>query len=135
MSDKNEMIISGVPLEERTGTPEATPIQNESENLIPAAPNRQKFTNIRSDQRVVTIERNSEVTTQADKQMKHFLELLASLRSRHILTGKLEGVEVSESGEPRAFYTIDHGRSANFFAITGIMESMNNWLFFRGCFH
>ena len=59
MSDKNEMIISGVPPEERTGTPEASPIQNESENLIPAAPNRQKFTNIRSDQRVVTIERNS----------------------------------------------------------------------------
>ena len=102
MSDKNEMIKSGVPPEERTGTPEASPIQNESENLIPAAQNRQKFTNIRSDQRVVTIERNSEVTTQAEKQMKHFLEQLASLRSRHILTGKLEGVEVSESGEPRA---------------------------------
>lgn len=108
MSDKTEMIVSGVPPEEHleektsTSTPAAAPIQNESEELIPAAQTRQKFTNIRSDQRVVTIERNAEVTTQADTQMKHLLELLASLRSRHILTGKLEGVEVSDSGEPRA---------------------------------
>ena len=62
----------------------------------------QKFANIRSDVHIVSLDRRSTVQTEADTEMKYLLDLLASLRSRHILTGKLEGVESSEAGDPRA---------------------------------
>ena len=62
----------------------------------------QKFANIRSDVHIVSLDRISTVATEADTEMKYLLDLLASLRSRHILTGKLEGVESSEAGDPRA---------------------------------
>ena len=62
----------------------------------------QKFANIRSDVHIVSLDRRSTVATEADTEMKYLLDLLASLRSRHILSGKLEGIESSESGEPRA---------------------------------
>ena len=65
------------------------------------AATRNKFTNIRSDQRVVSIDSKPSVKTEADKQMSNLVNLVASLRSRHILCGKLEGVENSSSGEPR----------------------------------
>lgn len=60
-----------------------------------------KLTNIKSDQRVVTIDSKPSVKTEADKQMSNLVNLVASLRSRHILCGKLEGVENSSGGEPR----------------------------------
>lgn len=65
------------------------------------ATTRNKFTNIRSEQRVVSIDSKPSVKTEADKQMSNLVNLVASLRSRHILCGKLEGVENSSSGEPR----------------------------------
>lgn len=108
MPDKTEMMTSGVPSAEQPEdignaiAPMSEPNQTPSEELTPTEQSRQKFTNIRSDQRVVTIERDAAVQTQADTQMKYLLELLASLRSKHVLTGKLEGVEMSESSGPRA---------------------------------
>ena len=108
MPDKTEMMTSGVPSAEQPEeirsaiAPVSEPNQTPSEALAPTEQSRQKLTNIRSDQRVVTIERDAAVQTQADTQMKYLLELLASLRSKHVLTGKLEGVEMSESSGPRA---------------------------------
>ena len=74
---------------------------NESGESQAMAPVRPKFTNIRSDQRIVTIDSKGSVQTEADKQMNNLVNLIASLRSKHILCGKLEGVENSSSGEPR----------------------------------
>lgn len=62
---------------------------------------RAKLTNIRNTQRVVSIDSKPSVQTEADEQMTNLLNLVASLRSHHILTGKLEGVENSGAGEPR----------------------------------
>ena len=69
----------------------------EAQNLA----RRMKFSNIKSEQRIVSIDSKPSVKTEADKQMTNLVNLVASLRSHHILCGKLEGVENSSSGEPR----------------------------------
>lgn len=75
--------------------------QNEPEELLPIGTNGQKLTNIKSDQRIITIDTKPSVKTEADQQMSNLVNMVASLRSHHILCGKLEGVENSNSGEPR----------------------------------
>lgn len=114
MSELKENVLSEVPPEEeRTKAPQtdlavlAEPVQTDLEaNQSDEADNfnfaNQKFANIRSDVHIVSLDRRSTVQTEADTEMKYLLDLLASLRSRHILTGKLEGVESSEAGDPRA---------------------------------
>ena len=67
----------------------------------------QKFTNIRNEERVVTIDRQRSVETEADRQMSDLLDLLESLRSKKIMTGKIEGVENSAGGIPSA--VLKHG--------------------------
>ena len=67
----------------------------------------QKFTNIRNEERVITIERQRTVETEADRQMSDLLDLLESLRSKKIMTGKIEGVESSAGGIPSA--VLQHG--------------------------
>lgn len=123
MSEVIENVITGIPPEEEFQAGEAlSPVMppgdlipvsdNPGEILAPVAANesgddlnlaipRQKFMNIKSDQRVVTIDSKPSVKTEADKQMSNLVNLLASLRSHHILCAKLEGVENSSSGEPR----------------------------------
>lgn len=73
----------------------------DSEDLLPVGVNGAGLTNIKSDQRIVSIDSKPSVKTEAEKQMDNLVNLVASLRSRHILCGKLEGVENSSSGEPR----------------------------------
>lgn len=114
MSELKENILSEVPPEEeRTKAPQtdlavlAEPVQTDLEtDQSDDAGNlnftNQRFANIRSDVHIVSLDRRATVETEADTEMKHLLELLASLRSRHILMGKLEGIETSESGDPRA---------------------------------
>ena len=111
MSEVKENVLSGVPPEEETPQTELAvldePVQtdlgmsqsDEAGNFNFA---NQRFSNIRSDTHIVSLDRRATVETEADTEMKYLLDLLASLRSRHILTGKLEGVESSDSGEPRA---------------------------------
>lgn len=73
----------------------------EAAQMQTTAPNRMKFSNIRNEQRIVSIDSKPSVKTEADEQMNNLVNLVASLRSRHILCGKLEGVENSSGGEPR----------------------------------
>ena len=73
----------------------------------PAPVMNQKFTNIRNEERVVTIDRQRSVETEADRQMSDLLDLLESLRSKKIMTGKIEGVENSTGGIPSA--VLKHG--------------------------
>ena len=73
----------------------------------PAPVMNQKFTNIRNEERVVTIDRQRSVETEADRQMSDLLDLLESLRSKKIMTGKIEGVESSAGGIPSA--VLQHG--------------------------
>ena len=111
MSEVKENVLSGVPPEEETpqtdlaviDEPGKTDLEtNQSEEAGNFNFANQRFSNIRSDMHIVSLNRRSTVETEADTDMKYLLDLLASLRSRHILTGKLEGVESSDSGEPRA---------------------------------
>ncbi len=76
--------------------------QNQSDSLAAYSGMNQKFTNIWNEERVVTIGRQRSVETQADKQMNNLLDLLESLRSRKIVTAKIEGVENTGSGVPSA---------------------------------
>ena len=111
MSELKENVLSEVPTEKQASQTDlavlSDPIQTDLEaNQSDEADNyyfaNQKFANIRSDVHIVSLDRRSTVQTEADTEMKYLLDLLASLRSRHILTGKLEGVESSEAGDPRA---------------------------------
>jgi predicted RNA-binding protein with RPS1 domain len=120
MSEILENVVSGAPPEEEmspemalaSAAHELAQAADTGEVLLVAsedgagdiqdlAATRNKFTNIRSEQRVVSIDSKPSVKTEADKQMSNLVNLVASLRSRHILCGKLEGVENSSSGEPR----------------------------------
>ena len=111
MSELQENVLSEVPTEKQASQTDlavlSDPVQTDLEaNQSDEADNynfaNQKFANIRSDVHIVSLDRRSTVQTEADTEMKYLLDLLASLRSRHILTGKLEGVESSEAGDPRA---------------------------------
>lgn len=111
MSELKENVLSEVPTEKQVSQTDlavlSDPVQTDLEaNQSDEADNynfaNQKFANIRSDVHIVSLDRRSTVQTEADTEMKYLLDLLASLRSRHILTGKLEGVESSEAGDPRA---------------------------------
>ena len=111
MSELKEHVLSEVPTEKQASQTDlavlSDPVQTDLEaNQSDDADNfnfaNQKFANIRSDVHIVSLDRRSTVATEADTEMKYLLDLLASLRSRHILTGKLEGVESSEAGDPRA---------------------------------
>ena len=111
MSELQENVLSEVPTEKQASQTDlavlSDPIQtdleaNQSDDAGGLNSTNQKFANIRSDVHIVSLDRRSTVATEADTEMKYLLDLLASLRSRHILTGKLEGVESSEAGDPRA---------------------------------
>ena len=111
MSELKENVLSEVPTEQQASQTDlavlSDPVQTDLEaNQSDEADNynfaNQKFANIRSDVHIVSLDPRSTVETEADTEMKYLLDLLASLRSRHILTGKLEGVESSEAGDPRA---------------------------------
>ena len=111
MSELKENVLSEIPTEMQASQTDlavlSDPVQTDLEaNQSDEADNynfaNQKFANIRSDVHIVSLDRRSTVATEADTEMKYLLDLLASLRSRHILTGKLEGVESSEAGDPRA---------------------------------
>ena len=111
MSELKENVLSEVPTEKQASQTDlavlSDPVQTDLEaNQSDEADNynfaNQKFANIRSDVHIVSLDPRSTVETEADTEMKYLLDLLASLRSRHILTGKLEGVESSEAGDPRA---------------------------------
>ena len=111
MSELQENVLSEVPTEKQAPQTDlavlSDPIQtdleaNQSDDAGGLNFTNQKFANIRSDVHIVSLDRRSTVQTEADTEMKYLLDLLASLRSRHILTGKLEGVESSEAGDPRA---------------------------------
>jgi predicted RNA-binding protein with RPS1 domain len=120
MSEILENVVSGAPPEEEmspemalaaaanelaqaadTGEVLLVASEDGAGDIQDLATTRNKFTNIRSEQRVVSIDSKPSVKTEADKQMSNLVNLVASLRSRHILCGKLEGVENSTSGEPR----------------------------------
>lgn len=111
MSELKENVLSEVPTEQQASQTDlavlAETVQtdlevNQSDDAGGLNFTNQKFANIRSDVHIVSLDRRSTVATEADTEMKYLLDLLASLRSRHILTGKLEGVESSEAGDPRA---------------------------------
>ena len=80
----------------------------------------QKFTNIRNEERIVSIDRHCSVETEADKQMSDLLDLLESLRSKKIMTGKIEGVETTRSGIPSA--VLQYG---NFKVVIPCFECVN----------
>ena len=117
MSNKEEIIQGGVPPEAAEALIPADPVdQNkppdnqvalqtdsgagESQGSDPTP--TQKFTNIRNEERIISIDRQRSVETQADKQMSDLLDLLESLRSKKIMTGKIAGVETTSSGIPSA---------------------------------
>lgn len=117
MSDKEEIIQGGVPPEAAEALIPADPVdQNkppdnqvalqtdsgagESQGSDPTP--TQKFSNIRNEERIISIDRQRSVETQADKQMSDLLDLLESLRSKKIMTGKIAGVETTSSGIPSA---------------------------------
>lgn len=117
MSNMEEIVQGGVPPEVTEALIPADPVdQNkppdnqvvlqtdsgagENESSNPTA--TQKFTNIRNEERIVSIDRQRSVETQADKQMSDLLDLLESLRSKKIMTGKIAGVETTSSGIPSA---------------------------------
>ena len=52
--------------------------------------------------RVVTIEAGSQLETEDEKQRRNLYELISSLNSKAVLTGRIEGVESSANGDPRA---------------------------------
>lgn len=56
----------------------------------------------KEDGRVVTIDGGSQVETEDEKQRRNLYELISSLRSKAVLTGRIEGVESSSGGDPRA---------------------------------
>lgn len=112
MSETNLMLQSGEPPEEKDiilTEDQQTLDKSTSENepgMIPASENiqpqeaRPKYSNIQSDIRIVSIDSRATVATEADRQMNCLLDLIESLRSTKILSGKIEGVETSESGAP-----------------------------------
>lgn len=55
-----------------------------------------------SDQRILSIDGRRTVATEADKAKNDLLDLMESLRSKRILTGKIQGVEGNPDSEPRA---------------------------------
>ena len=75
--------------------------EKEIEDLLPVGVSGAGLSNIRSDQRIVSIDSKPSVQTEADQQMNYLVNLVASLRSKHILCGRLQGSENSSSGEPR----------------------------------
>ena len=75
--------------------------EREIEDLLPIGVSGAGLSNIRSDQRIVSIDSKPSVQTEADQQMNYLVNLVASLRSKHILCGRLQGSENSSSGEPR----------------------------------
>ncbi len=77
------------------------------DNTSAAPVMNRKFTNIRNEERVVSIDRERSVETEADRQMNDLLDLLESLRSKKIMTGKVAGVESTSSGVPSA--VLQHG--------------------------
>ena len=135
MSELKENDLSEVPTEKQASQTDlavlSDPVQTDLEaNQSDEADNfnfaNQKFANIRSDVHIVSLDRRSTVATEADTEMKYLLELLASLRSRHILTGKLEGVESSEAGVGiRNQQPLCIGTSALFIP-NGVFERNNN---------
>ena len=117
MSNKEEIIQGGVPPEATEALIPADPVDpnkppdnqvalqtdsgsGESQGSDPTP--TQKFTNIRNEERIISIDRQRSVETQADKQMSDLLDLLESLRSKKIMTGKIAGVETTSSGIPSA---------------------------------
>ncbi len=76
--------------------------QNQSGKLTDLSGMNRNFKNIWNEERVVTIDRQRSVQTNADKQMNNLLDLLESLRSRKIVTGKIAGVENTGNGVPSA---------------------------------
>lgn len=119
MSEEIEIVVPGIPPESGELDTEAA-LAAASQELAQAADDvlllavsgngsgeaqnlarRMKFSNIKSEQRIVSIDSKPSVKTESDKQMTNLVNLVASLRSHHILCGKLEGVENSSSGEPR----------------------------------
>ena len=117
MTDKEDIIQGGVPPEAADPIIPADPVdQNKppdnqialqidsgaGENPDSNSTVTQKFTNIRNEERIVSIDRQRSVETEADKQMSDLLDLLESLRSKKIMTGKIEGVESTSSGIPSA---------------------------------
>ena len=120
MTDEIEIEVSGVPPEADAseakeivdaGSQElmvtgseglmAEAAEREIEDLLPIGVSGAGLSNIRSDQRIVSIDSKPSVQTEADQQMNYLVNLVASLRSKHILCGRLHGSENSSSGEPR----------------------------------
>ena len=81
--------------------------RSQSEGLPDLPGMNQKFTNIRNEERVVSIDRQRSVETEADEQMNNLLDLLESLRSKKVMTSKVEGVESTSTGVPSAI--LKHG--------------------------
>ena len=103
MSELKENVLSEVPTEKQASQTDlavlSDPIQTDLEaNQSDEADNynfaNQKFANIRSDVHIVSLDRRSTVQTEADTEMKYLLDLLASLRSRHILTVNWKALKV-----------------------------------------
>lgn len=84
------------------------PAERSQSGGLPDLPGmNQKFTNIRNEERVISIDRQRSVETEADEQMNNLLDLLESLRSKKVMTGKVEGVESTSTGVPSA--VLKHG--------------------------
>lgn len=120
MTDEIEIEVSGVPPEADASEAKeivaaepqelmvtgseclmAEAAEREIEDLLPVGVSGAGLSNIRSDQRIVSIDSKPSVQTEADQQMNYLVNLVASLRRKHILCGRLQGSENSSSGEPR----------------------------------
>ena len=125
MFEDNDTIYSGVPPEENLlqEEPQITmeilpePITDAPEPIQPAsaaisiADQELSFAKLgdrlkefvpKEDGRVVTIEAGSRLETEDDRQRKNLYEMVSSLKSKAVLTGRIEGVESSGNGAPRA---------------------------------
>lgn len=87
----------------KRGRPRKTPAPENESGADAKTPNKPPAPEpVSSDQRILSIDGRRTVATEADKAKNDLLDLMESLRSKRILTGKIQGVEGNPDSEPRA---------------------------------
>ena len=84
--------------------------EREIEDLLPIGVSGAGLSNIRSDQRIVSIDSKPSVQTEADQQMNYLVNLVASLRSKHILAADSRALKIPVPGNPVAFCNTENSR-------------------------
>ena len=90
----------------RTRTPKS---ESDTEEKEVKTTTRRKRANTRTAVNVLSIDEHRTVETEADKARNDLLDLIESMKTQKILTGKIQGVEQPEDNPSRSLAVIYHG--------------------------